>query len=74
MNEYFISRAGMAQSVVSTLSHTVSNGSLFPAPPTPSRRYLEEISSAAMLPTKRSAGVTLEMNLGEQLTCMLQQV
>ena len=38
------------------------------APPMPGCRYVEEISSAAMLATKRSAGVTPEMNLRECVT------
>ena len=37
----------------------------------PTRRYVEEISSATMLATKRSAGVTPEVNLKEHVTCML---
>ena len=34
----------------------------------PARRYVEEIGSAAMLATKRSAGVTPEVNLRECVT------
>ena len=34
----------------------------------PGCRYVEEIDSAAMLATKRSAGVTPEVNLREHLT------
>ena len=36
----------------------------------PTRRYMEEIESAAMLATKRSAGVAPEVNLGKHVTCM----
>ena len=32
--------------------------------------YVEDNGSAAMLATKRSAGATPEMNLGECVTCM----
>ena len=34
----------------------------------PACRYMEEYGSAAMLATKRSAGVTPEMNLREHIT------
>ena len=36
----------------------------------PACRYVEENGSAAMLATKRSAGVTPEVNLGECVTGM----
>ena len=36
----------------------------------PGRRYVEEISSAAMLFDKRSAGVTPEINFRDCVTCM----
>ena len=36
----------------------------------PAHRYFEEISSAAMLTTKRSAGVAPELNLRKCVTCM----
>ena len=36
----------------------------------PSCRYVEEIGSAAMLATKRLAGVAPEVNLRECITCM----
>ena len=36
----------------------------------PGYRYLEDISLVAMLATKRLAGVTPEVNLGEHLACM----
>ena len=36
----------------------------------PAQRYLEEISSAAMLATKRSSGVTPEVNLRERISRM----
>ena len=36
----------------------------------PARRYVEENGSAAMLATKRSAGVTPEVNLRENITHM----
>ena len=36
----------------------------------PVGRYVEEIGSAAMLATKRSAGVTPEVNLRKCVTCM----
>ena len=36
----------------------------------PSHRYVEVNGSAAMLATKRSAGVAPEMNLREYVTCM----
>ena len=36
----------------------------------PVHRYVEEIGSAAMLATKRLAGVTPEVNLRECVTCM----
>ena len=39
----------------------------------PACRYVEDISSAAMLATNRSAGVTPEMNLSERVTCSLCQ-
>ena len=42
----------------------------FQAPPMSAHRYLEEICSAAMPTAKRSAGVTLEVNLREQVTLM----
>ena len=35
----------------------------------PGRRYVEEIASAAMLATRRSAGITPEVNLREHVTC-----
>ena len=35
----------------------------------PGHRYVEEISSAAILATKRSAGVIPEVNLREDVTC-----
>ena len=35
----------------------------------PSRRYMKEISSAALLATKRSAGVAPDMNPRECVTC-----
>ena len=38
------------------------------APPMPGRRYVDEISWAAMLAAKRSAGVTPEVNLMEHAT------
>ena len=38
----------------------------------PACRYVEEIDSAAMLATKRLAGVTPEVNLREHVTCMPQ--
>ena len=41
-----------------------------PALPVPSPRYAEEISSAAMLPAERSAGVTPEVNLRKCVTCL----
>ena len=44
--------------------------SLIWASPMPGQRYVEEISSGAMLATKRSAGVTPGVNLGECVTCM----
>ena len=34
----------------------------------PGHRYVEELDSAAMLATKRLAGVTPEVNLGEHVT------
>ena len=42
----------------------------FRAPPMPGHRYVEEISSTAMLATKRLAGVAPEVNLMEYVTCM----
>ena len=36
----------------------------------PGHRYVEEISSAAILATKRSAGVIPEVNLREDVTCV----
>ena len=45
-------------------------GSWFQAPPMPACRYMEEIGSAAMLAVKRSAGVTLEVNLWVSVTHM----
>ena len=36
----------------------------------PARRYMEEISSAALLATKRLAGVTPEVDLRKHVTCM----
>ena len=45
-------------------------GFRFQAPPMPARRYAGEISSAAMLAAKRSAGVAPEVNLKEHITCM----
>ena len=38
----------------------------------PSCRYVEEISSATMLATKRSAGVAAEVNLSQYITHMPQ--
>ena len=38
-------------------------------PPMPARRYMGENGSAAMLATKRSAGVTPEVNLRECTSC-----
>ena len=38
-------------------------------PPMPALRYVEEIGSAAILATKRLAGVTPEVNLRKLLTC-----
>ena len=35
----------------------------------PTRRYVEEISLAARLATKRSAGVAPKVNLREHVTC-----
>ena len=35
----------------------------------PDYRYMEEIGSAAMLATKRSAGVIPEVNLKEHVIC-----
>ena len=43
--------------------------SQFQAASMPAHRYAEENSSAAMLATKRSAGVVPEMNLREGVTC-----
>ena len=37
----------------------------------PVHSYVEENGSAAMLATKRSAGVTPEVNLREHLTCTI---
>ena len=42
---------------------------MFLSPPMPVRRYVEEISSAAMLAAKRSAGVAPGVNLRECVTC-----
>ena len=36
----------------------------------PAHGYVDEIGSAAILATKRSAGVTPEVNLREHVTCM----
>ena len=36
----------------------------------PAHRYVEENGSATMLTTKRSAGVTTEVNLKHHVTCM----
>ena len=36
----------------------------------PAHRYVEENGSATMLTNKRSAGVTLEVNLKHHVTCM----
>ena len=36
----------------------------------PAHRYVEETGLAAILATKRSAGVTPEVNLREYVTCM----
>ena len=47
--------------------------SRFRAPQMPACRYMEENSSAAMLATKRSAGVAPEVNLRECVTHMLLQ-
>ena len=50
---------------VSAWSHTVRhNRSQFRAPPMPAHSYVEENSSAAMVATKRSAGVAPEVNGG----------
>ena len=43
--------------------------SQFLAPPMSALWYVEENSSAAMLTTKRSAGVTPEVTLRQQVTC-----
>ena len=40
----------------------------------PAYRYVEEIGSAAILATKRSVGVTTELNHRDHETCMLYQV
>ena len=48
----------------------VSNRSPVRTPPITSCRYVEENGTAAMLATKRSAGVTPEENLGECVTWM----
>ena len=42
--------------------------SQFQVPPMPAHRYVEDNGSAAMLVTKRSAGVTPKVNLGECVT------
>ena len=42
----------------------------FRAPPMPAHRCVENNCSAVMLATKRSAGVTPEVNLRECVTCM----
>ena len=39
-------------------------------PPTPGRRYVEEIGLVAMLAVKRSLGVATEVNHGERVTHM----
>ena len=58
----------------SAWSHTVRqqqhSSTWFWAPPIPVHRYMEENGSAAMLATKRSAGVTPEVNFMEYVTCM----
>ena len=67
-------RAGIAQSVERLhrmVSHTEQrlDGSWFRASPMRAHRYVEKNGSAAyMLVTKRSAGVTPEVNLREHIT------
>ena len=66
------SRAGIAQSVEHlpdlTLTQWQDDRSQFSAPPIPAHRYVEENILAAMLATKRSAGVTPEVNIRECVT------
>ena len=50
------------------LSYPERNGSRFRASPMPARRYMEEIGSAAMLATNKSAGETLEVNFRDYVT------
>ena len=64
---FFLSRAGIGQSV-ERLPQWWHDESQFQAPPMPAHRYVEDKSLAAMLATKRSAGVTPEVNLGKCVT------
>ena len=64
---FFQIRAGIAQSV-ERLPQWWHDESQFQAPPMPAHRYVEYNGSAAILATKRSAGVTPEVNLGECVT------
>ena len=71
-----LNRVAIVQSIERhpALSHTVRqwqhDRSLFHAPPMPAHRYVEENSQAAMLATKRSAGVAPEVNLREHVAHM----
>ena len=69
------SRTGLAQSV-EHLAYLITHcewphdSSWFRVPPMAAYRYVEEDTLAAKLGTKRSAGVTQEVNLREPVTCM----
>ena len=59
-------------SVIPDFGHTFVCGTIGPGfepQHVPACRYVEEIGSAAMLTTKRSAGVAPDVNLREHVTC-----